>query len=164
MTKKNKSERTTAVVTRKPKYPSGEYNIQDQAHLWAEKDGALVPLPQEINVKQISLTLPLALTALAVIVPAIVAWAINYYQTGENYRRSQANKLAIIEMREHNWESREQLSREIHDLISALRDKQAEERTMIKVQQQVVNGLADSVATLRDEQRRIELLLQKQGG
>ena len=164
MKSKKSTERTTAVVTRKPKFPSGEYSVQDQAQLWAEKDGALVPLPQEVSVRQISLTLPLALTALAVIIPAIVAWAINYYQTGENFRRSQANEVAILEMRERSWENRQQLSREIHDLINALKEKQAEERTMIQVQQQVVNGLAESVAALRDEQRRIELLLQKQGG
>ena len=116
------------------KPPSG-----NNRRLYIDHEGDLVPLPEEISVKNISLTLPLALTAFAVVIPAIIAWAINYYRVGEN-----AHGL-------HKLETKYELMQQI----------QYDDSTNIRLAEQQIDSIEDSVSEIKAQQNKMDTKLDR---
>jgi hypothetical protein len=105
----------------------------------------MVAIPEEINIRRISLTLPLALAAFAILVPSITAWAINYYKVNEN-------ACNIVELKDNYKE---------------LRSLQRGDTILVQLQGQKLTTIEANVGDIKSEQRSIdekidELLRRKQ--
>ena len=114
------------------------------------------PVSGTIGIERVSLTLPLALAALAILIPGIIAWGISYYRISDNANQIRENKDTIKLASEKATTNIDQLEDKIRLELAKIIAKQALDSADIKVLGSSINSIGQTLSYMREDQKRIE--------